>query len=83
VFEIYSAIDNTSDGFEIFFLSSTYSLEAHLAAAVPEPVSGVMVGSGLLAFAGFARRKRCARRHLPGGLLASAGGAVRLRREVV
>jgi hypothetical protein len=51
-FEIFSSIGNTSDGFEIYFLSSAFTISP-----IPEPATMLLLGSGLLGLAGFGRKK--------------------------
>lgn len=55
LFTISSAISNTSDGFEIYFLSSGYT-----ATVVPEPVSSTLfiVGAATLGFRRFRKNKK-------------------------
>jgi hypothetical protein len=51
-FDIFSNITNTSDGFEIYFLSSAFT-----STPIPEPATMLLLGSGLIGLAGFGRKK--------------------------
>jgi hypothetical protein len=53
---IQATINNTSDGFEIFFVSSAYTREAN--EPIPEPNSAVLMALGFVALTLLENRRR-------------------------